>query len=72
MSMKEYNLKIEIGDIDVIDGYYTFDFKAYLGKKLVDKGEINDDFENGMTDKEWKRELQNGEALRLVIEQLDL
>lgn len=60
-------IEVEISNIDVDERYYTFNYKVTLNGKLKDKGEINDDYENGDTPKQWQKTLEQGEAVNLAI-----
>ena len=62
-----YKIDVEIGKITIEDNYYTFDYKVKINGKLKEKGEINDDFENGNTAKEQIKMLEEDEALNLVL-----
>lgn len=61
-------LEIEICDIDVGESYYSI---AYLytinGKKK--KGNLDGDFDT-WTIQDWEKELKNGEALRIVLQEI--
>ncbi len=60
-------ISIEIDNIHVDEEYYTFNYKIFVDGKLKYKGEINDDYQNGNTPKEQKKDLENGEAVNLAI-----
>ncbi len=60
-------IEVEISNIEVDERYYTFNYRVTLNGKLKDKGEINDDYENGDTPKQWKKTLEQGEAVNLAI-----
>ena len=64
---KEYEIKVEISNVTADEEYYTFNYKVWVNGKLKDKGEINDDYCNGMTPKEWIKELKDNYALQLVM-----
>jgi hypothetical protein len=66
--MRVYNLQVEIGEIEVSQYYYSFEYKILVDGKLKLKGEINDDYGNGLTPKQWKERLQKGGALEQVLE----
>jgi hypothetical protein len=63
----KHQIEVEIKDFDVDSEYYTFSYKVSVDGKLKDKGEINDDYENGMTPKEWQTFLEKEEALNLIM-----
>lgn len=65
--MKKTIIEVEIGEIEVDERYHTIPYKVFVNGKLKDKGEINDDYENGDTPKQWKKRLENGIALDHVI-----
>ena len=65
--MEEYNIKVKIGEITADERYYTFDYEVYIGGKLKDSGEINEDYENGCTPKQMIKMLENGYAINLVM-----
>jgi hypothetical protein len=67
--MKTLKLEIKIDDIEVEDGYYTICYSYRFDGKKWKEGEYNSDFD-GWTDKEWKKELGQGEALRRVLQEI--
>lgn len=65
---KNLKLEIEISNIEVEDGYYSFDYVYTLnGKK---KKKSYDSGYEGWTEKEWKNELEKGEAVNIALQQI--
>ncbi len=62
-------IRIYIKNIKVDDEYYSFDWVAAgLGKKRSDHYES--DYENGMTPGQWRKELEKGYAVQIVLQQI--
>ena len=70
--MKKYNLEVEIKNIEVEDRYYSFNYKITLDGKVRKQEYYEDDFDNGMTDKEWKEELESGYALECALQDFEI
>ena len=64
---KEYVLRVKIENIIADADYYTFNYEVWLNGKLKERGEVNDDYENGNTPKEQIKILEKGEALNLIM-----
>jgi len=61
-------LEIEVLNIKVDEGYYSFDYTYTLnGKKK--KASYDSDYE-GWTIKEWKNCLEKGEAIKTALQQI--
>jgi hypothetical protein len=60
-------LRVEVLKVEVEDGYYTIYYQWRKDGGKWKKEEINDDFENGDSDKEWKKRLENGIALEYAL-----
>ena len=67
----KYNLEVEIKNIEVCEYYYSFKYKVFLDGKVKWKGDYENDWGNGMTIKEFKELLEDGEALKIVFEELN-
>lgn len=63
-------IEVEIDEIDVDENYYTFSYKVWVDGKLREKGEINDDYENGNTPAQEIKELEKEYALELVMQRV--
>jgi len=63
------NFEVEIKNIEVNDGYYSFDYIVKTGNKILTEETYDSDFDNGMSDSRWKKELENGEALNIALQQ---
>ncbi len=65
--MKEI-IEIEVTNIEVDDGYYSFDYSVTRnGKKRKDR--YDGDFDS-QTPAQWKKILEKGEAVNLILETL--
>jgi hypothetical protein len=65
------NLKIIIGKIEILDGgYYEIHYKYQLNDDRWENDMYDSDFDNGMTPKQWKKELENGVALENVLQKI--
>ena len=64
--------EIEISNVEVDDEYYTFNYAIKKDGVLLEEGEINDDYQNGMTPADWKEFIEAGwgadKALMQVLE----
>lgn len=65
--MKKYIIKVEIKNIEVTTEDYSFDFIIKVNGLDVISDNYDDTYCNGKTVKEWKEELEKGEALSLVL-----
>lgn len=65
--MEKRIIEVQIWDIEVDEEYYTIQYKVLMEGKVVDEGEVNDDYENGETPKQWKKTLEKGEAFNIVL-----
>ena len=74
--MKKTIIVIEIGEIEVDKEYFSYEYEVTIarsnGKTKVQKGEINDDYENGDTPKQWKKTLEDGHAAQLVLNEIEI
>lgn len=61
-------IEVEITDIDVTKEYYSFEYTIKCEGFIDAEGSYEGDYCNGMTPKEWKECLLEGEALKLVIQ----
>ena len=64
----ELDIKIKITNLEVGDEYYSFDYEI-RGKNFIDaEGSYEGDYSNGMSAKEWREVLEEGEAYKLALE----
>lgn len=68
--MKELKLQIIIEEINVDDGYYEVHYKYSFDGKKWKTDMYDSDFDNGLSDKVWKKELEKGEAMRSVLQKI--
>lgn len=68
MSKLKLSLEIEIKKIEVDEYYYNIDF-IYIINGKPKKGTYESDYD-GWTIKEWEKELEKGEALALILQQI--
>ena len=66
--MIAYKIEIEIDKIKVDERYYSFTWKAQIGKKTY-KGKYDDSYE-GSTQTEMKKILEKDYALEIVLGKL--
>lgn len=64
----ELALNVKIKNIDVDEYYSTIEYTYTINGKQK-KGEHNEDYE-GWGQKEWKKMLESGEALRVVLQDI--
>lgn len=69
MKKLKTTIKITVSDIKVEEGHYSFKFKVNRDGDIHEDS-YGDNFENGQTDKQWKKILEKGEALNIAIENL--
>ena len=55
-------------NIEVDDGYYSFDYVVTIDRK-VKKGSYDSDYEN-WTEKQWLKELEDDYAVKQALEQV--
>lgn len=65
MKKHEYNIKVEISDIDVNAHYFTFDYK--ISGAVAGSGSYESDYENGNTPEEQYEALLDGQAVNLAL-----
>jgi len=63
------SIKVVIHGIDVNEGEYEIYYKYSFDGKIWEEDMYGSDFE-GWTIKEWEKELKDGEALKLVYEEI--
>lgn len=68
--MEKLKLQIEIIEINVDDGYYEIHFKYSIDGKKWKNDMYDGDFDNGMSDKLWKKELEKSIAMETVLQKL--
>ena len=69
--MKTNTINITIKDIKTDEMYYNFKYDAFIdGKSIIENEVYGSDYCNGMTAKEWKKVLKDGEALKIAIVKL--
>ena len=61
-------IEVEITDIQVDKEYYSFEYTIKCEGFIDAEGSYEGDYSNGMTAKEWKQALIEGEALKLALE----
>ena len=68
--MKKLKLEIEIVEISVDDDFYEVHYKYSVngGKKETDM--LDGDYDNGMSAKLWKKELEKGVAMYRVLQKI--
>lgn len=57
--MKDLKLEIKIEEVNVDDGFYEVHYKYRINGKEWENDMYDSDFDNGKSDKEWKKELEN-------------
>lgn len=60
-------IEVEISNIEVDEQYYSFEYSVKQDGKEIDSGEYSDDYQNGDTPSQWKKELEKGYAIQQVI-----
>lgn len=60
-------IEVEISNIKVDDEYYYFNYKVTQDGKVKKSGIYEDDYDNGDTPEQWKKRLEKGVAVELVI-----
>jgi len=65
--MKKLKLEISINEINVEDGFYEVHYSYSINGKAKESDMYDSDFENGMSDKEWKKELESGYAIKVAL-----
>lgn len=65
----KYTLTIDISNVEVSEGYYSFDYSWKLGAKKG-KAHYESDYDNGMSEKQWKNALVKRYALEMALEDL--
>jgi len=68
--MKKLKLQIEILEISVDDGFYEIHYKYTLDGKKWENDMYSGDFDNGMNDRLWKKELEKGVAMETVLQKI--
>lgn len=65
--MKNYKIEVKIESIVADTRYYTVAYQVFINGKKKAIGEINDDYQNGLTPLEQVKMLREGEALNLIM-----
>lgn len=68
MDNTKLKLELEIDNIKVEDGNYSFSYHYTLNGKRKSKY-YGSDYE-GWTEKQWKKALENGEALKTALQEI--
>ena len=68
MENTKLKLELEIDNIEVEDGYYSFSYHYTLNGKRKSK-DYESDYE-GWTEKQWTKELERGEALKTALQKI--
>jgi hypothetical protein len=68
--MKELKLEVKIEEINVDDGFYEVHYKYRVNGKKWETDMYDGDFDNGMSDKLWKKELEKGVAMESVLQKI--
>jgi len=63
------NIKIEVLNIKTDKNFYSFDYKIWIDKKLIDNGYYEADHSWGTKHKQFRKILEKGEAYKLALEQ---
>lgn len=66
--MIKYKIMVQIDNIEIDEKYYSFKWKALVGKKKY-SGKYDSDYD-GYTKKEMVKILEKGYALEIVLERL--
>lgn len=67
MKVIKSKIDVEISNIEVDEQYYSFEYIVKQDGIVIDEGEYSDDYENGDTPTEWKKQLEDGYAVQQVI-----
>lgn len=65
-------IEVEVKDIEVEDGYYSFKYRITVNGRARRWESYDGDFENGMTAKQWKKELEKGYAVECVMQGFEM
>ena len=65
-------IEVEISNIKVDEGYYSFDYIITVNGKKRKKESYDSDYENGDTPKQWKKTLEKGEAVNRAMQDFEL
>lgn len=69
--MLKLNLQIEIEEVNVFDNeYYDINYKYKINKGEWQTDMIEGDYENGQSQKEWKKTLLRGAAMEEVFQKI--
>lgn len=68
--MRKLKLQIEILEIDVNDGFYEIHFKYSIDGKKWKTDVYDSDFDNGLSDRLWKKELEKKVAMETVLQKI--
>ena len=66
---KEWLIRVKVWDIKVDEEYYSFKYNITKDGKLQAGGSYDGDYENGMTPKQWKKELEKT-AWEIALQQI--
>lgn len=70
MKRTKVNIEVEMWGFEVDERYFTFRYLVRKDGRLVDKGEINDDYENGNTPSQQEEDLREEYGVCLVMQRV--
>lgn len=65
----KYKIEVEIKNIDVDNRYYSFEYIIRKDGKVIMEKNYENDYQNGMTEKEFKEFLKGSYALGIALVQ---
>lgn len=68
--MNKIKLEIEIIEINVEEDFFEIHYKYSFNGKKWESDMLDSDYDNGLSIKLWKKELEKGEAMNLVFQKI--
>lgn len=68
--MKELKLEIKIIEINVIEDYYEIHYKYRFNGKKWKTDMYEDDYQNGLSERMWKKELEKNVAMESILQKI--
>lgn len=65
-------IEVEISNVEVDSEYYSFDYIITVNSKKRKKENYSNDYQNGCTPKEWKKELERGYAVECALQDFEI
>lgn len=70
MKKLKLNIRVQIDEIVVFEDYYEIHYRYKINNNEWEFDLYDGDYDNGLSGKEWKKELEEGVAIEQVIQKI--